>query len=234
MLLALPFGPPAPRQLIDLVAEDAALASALVRSVRDGEVDGYNDLGPFRRRSHRGSRAEAQSLQHLGRALEPLGGEWEEVSNQARFLFPTRFSEPLRLVHCRGEMKGDDRFRIGLKGERSQELINENRRQMALFERTSTTPATRLRPIEEPIYNLWIMADASCKGELSIYLAYPTELSREWLNKADLFHMNLVCDSVRLLWSGALIESELPLIERPKAAPIEEPFLLEREDAASS
>jgi hypothetical protein len=218
-----------PRRLIDLLSDDAEVIDALTQAVRDGEVDAYNDLGRFRRRSHRGSRAEAQTLQHLGYRLEHLGFEWEETSSQARYLAPMRFGRPLRVVHCRGELKpGGFSFRIGLKGERTHELINQNRQQMALLEYTATTETTRRQPVQESIANTWLIADANAAGFLSIYLAYPVDLVRDWNNPQDRWHMNLICSDVRLVWEGWLFDNVSPLIERPEAVPIEEPVFKER------
>lgn len=214
-----------------MVANDALVVQQVIQAALDGEVDSHNDMGRFRRRSHRGSRAEAQTLKYLGERLEELKGEWEEVTNQARFLFAERYSQPVRLVYCRGELKADGQtFRINSKGQRTWEMLTENRMQLPLFERTETTPSTQQHPIEEKVTSFWIVADTSKRGHLSLYLAHGLELRRDWSKKSELGHMNLICDIVCLLWEGSLTESSIPLTERPEAEEIDEPFLEDRND----
>ena len=218
-----------------MVANDALIVEQITLAALDGEVDSHNDMGRFRRRSHRGSRAEAQTLKYLGERLEPLDGEWEEVTNQARFLFAERYSQPVRLVYCRGELKADGRtFRINAKGDRTLEMLSENRQQLPLFERTETTPSTKEHPIEEKVTTFWVVADTSKHGHLALYLAYGLELKRDWSKKSELGHMNLVCEVVLLMWEGSLTEANIPLTDLPAAQEIEEPFLEDRDDETAA
>jgi hypothetical protein len=231
---------PQPEELIDALYDDAEFRECAIQAARDGEVDGYNDLiGGFRRKSHRGSRAEEQTLQYLGQRLTPIGFEWEEVTNQARFLCADRFGNPVRLIHCRGEMLlgVDDKpfFRIGKKGERTEELVDENQSQLELFQHLATTVGTLQEPIEDLVYNVWLIVDANVKGQISIYLAHATELHSNWRQGgADKYKMNLICPHVRLLWAGSLLEQKPKVDDRPEAAPTEEQFLEERSEESAA
>ena len=211
-----------------MVANDSAVIGQIIQAALDGEVDSHNDMGRFRRRSHRGSRAEAQTLKYLGELLEPLDGQWEEITNQARFLFAERYSQPVRLVYCRGELKKDGlTFRINSKGDRTKEMLAENRQQPRLFAPEDLPP---LESQEEKVTTFWVIADTSKRGHLTLYLAYALNLVRDWRDKKELGHMNLVCDVVRLIWTGSLTESNIPLTDVPAAQEIEEPFLEDRDD----
>lgn len=221
------------RSLIDAVAGDAVVTDQIVKAVLAAEVDAINDSGPFRRKSHRGTRAEEQSLQHLGVNLQGQGFEWEEVTNQIRFVAASRYRHPLRLVYCRGGRRQDGlTFRISGKGERTIELINENQ-QGSLFHYLDSTINTHGNPVSEMVYNLWIIADAR-KADLSIYLAYPTRLERDWRTSGERFHTNLKCTEVRSLWYGSLGETAAPVIDRPEAVSIEGPSLVDRESESAS
>ena len=222
----LPLFHPDPQWLIDAVADDLEVRERLIGAALDGEVDSHNDMGLYRRRTHRGSRAEAQSLQHLGHALAPLGGEWEETTNQARFLFATRYGRPVRLIYCRGEMRDGRTFRIGHKGKRTRELINENL-EPRLFDYTATTASTQQEPLEEFVYNLWFVADATESGMLSLYLGYAIELQRVGNKLDELSRMDLTCDPMRLLRACPLTDANVALSDLPQAQEIEEPFLEE-------
>lgn len=230
-MLALLNAAPEPRQILDAVAADALVADCIIRSVQNGEVDALNDLGRFRRRSHRGTRAESQALQYMGVSLEEHGFEWEEMSNQARFLNRARFGSPMRLVYCRGGLRApSNNFSINPKGPLTDDLVNENLMQSALFSFTATTPGTQSQPLYEMVHNIWVMADATVAGRLAVYLAHPIELQRDSANR---LRMVLVCSQARLLWEGSLENTVDPLAERPQAQPIEEPLLEERDDEAA-
>lgn len=226
MSLNLPLFHPDPQWLIDAVAGDLVIRESLIQAALDGEVDSHNDMGLYRRRTHRGSRAEIQSLQYLGHALAPLGGEWEETTNQARFLFASRFGQPVRLIYCRGEMRDYRTFRIGHKGKRTRELINENL-EPRLFNYTATTASTQEQALEELVYNLWFIADATETGMLSLYLGYATELRRVGNKLDELRRMDLTCEPMRLLRQCPLTDANVPLGDLPAAQAIEDPFLEE-------
>jgi hypothetical protein len=230
-MLALLNTAPEPQQILDAVAADAIVSDCIIHAVQNGEVDALNDLGRFRRRSHRGTRAESQALQYLGVSLEEHGFEWEERSNQARFLNPTRFGAPVRFVYCRGGLRApSSNFGINPKGPFTDDLVNENLMQTALFPFTATTPSTQSQPLFEMVRNIWVMADATVAGRLAVYLAYPIELQRDPANR---LRMILVCPQARLLWEGSVADSVEPLAERPQAQPIEEPMFEERDDEAA-
>jgi hypothetical protein len=131
-------------------------------------------------------------------------------------------------VHCRGRLNNSGQsFRVGKKGDRTLELVNENRQQHQLFEYVASTPQTRTEPIQELVPNVWIIADASPTGRLAIYLAYPYGLERD--SGANWAHMNLFCSAVRLLWEGPLFEHHIEVTDRPEAAEISIPTILDRD-----
>jgi hypothetical protein len=216
-----------PQRLIDVVLADEEVVQSIILSVRRGEVDGFNDLGRFRRRSHRGSRSEEQTLQYLGRSLEELGFGWEEETNQCRFFNRFRYGWPIRVLHSRASLNPcGTSFRIGRKGERTQELLNENR-QGQLFEYVNSTSVTPASCVEQ-VYNLWILADSPLGGNLRVFMAYPRELQR---NRGENWQtMTLFCDHVRLLWEGSLFDGESPIVERPEAMPVEDDLVRDRDE----
>lgn len=221
-------------QLLQTLSEDKSLIEILRPNLLKAEIKGLNDaLGDYKRDSHRGKHAEEEVWPLLGPPLRELGFSHSFENQQGRFLNLNRYSWPVRLLYCRAQ-EVDGAFTVWRKGESSQDLFNDNKRQLLMFPPVSQHAKERAEPVHDVIWNVWILAvtervkiEANLYDEeLVVHLVYPLSIQKP---KSIVARYHLLCDARLEIFRESLGQAPISIGELPEATQVDVPEPEERD-----
>lgn len=203
----------------EILTKDTELVDCMVECVVLGLRTALEISNPMRPPHDFGTQAFGYITEGLSRRLQALGFERKDtLDGQIRVHVPVeRYGFPVRIVWCRGRLKGDTSFRVSKKGRCTRGLVRDNMCCAPQYQFPELKETCGDDTMHRP-HTVWLLWQPR-RGvdHVDVYLALAVGISPSG--------QVLGCADVALLYSGPIsgvLSGDLWLPEGPTITPVVE------------